>query len=206
MKEIVDQYSHDYKHEITIPTILRGPVKNKDEKPEKLGIVREFDFNSALQRMSVISKNLKTGQHCVYTKGSPEMLKKLCKSSTIPEQFSEKVYLYAHDGYRVLACGYKTLSDEDVNNISKISREEVEKDLIFGGFIIMQNTLKSDTTQVIKILKDANVRNVMVTGDNPYTAISVARKCGLTEPNVPCFLGELKSGNNMHNLVFTVRC
>jgi cation-transporting P-type ATPase 13A2 len=40
----------------------------------------------------------------------------------------------------------------------------------------MQNTLKPETTPVITELKKANIRCVMVTGDNLLTAISVARQ------------------------------
>ena len=52
---------------------------------------------------------------------------------------------------------------------------QIESDLAFLGFLIMQNTLKPETTPVINQLKKANIRCVMVTGDNLLTAISVAR-------------------------------
>ena len=52
---------------------------------------------------------------------------------------------------------------------------QAEKDLNFLGFLIMQNTLKSQTTPVIRELLAADIRTVMVTGDNLLTAISVAR-------------------------------
>lgn len=45
-----------------------------------------------------------------------------------------------------------------------ISSDQVEKDLTFLGLLIMQNTLKPETTPVIKDLKDAKIRCVMVTG------------------------------------------
>ena len=52
---------------------------------------------------------------------------------------------------------------------------QIESDLTFLGFLIMQNTLKPETTPVINQLKKANIRCVMVTGDNLLSAISVAR-------------------------------
>jgi len=57
------------------------------------------------------------------------------------------------------------------------SRDKVECNLKFLGLLIMENKLKSQTTGVIEILKDCNVRTVMATGDNVLTAISVARQC-----------------------------
>ena len=38
----------------------------------------------------------------------------------------------------------------------------------------MQNTLKLETTPVIAELKQANIKCVMITGDNLLTALSVA--------------------------------
>ncbi|KAL5475532.1 hypothetical protein EMCRGX_G025359 [Ephydatia muelleri] len=46
----------------------------------------------------------------------------------------------------------------------------------------MENTLKPETTPVIKILKNANIRTVMITGDNVLTAVSVARTCEIINP------------------------
>lgn len=56
-----------------------------------------------------------------------------------------------------------------------MERDDIEKDLIFLGLIIMENKLKPITSSVIDLLKEANVRTIMVTGDNVLTAISVAR-------------------------------
>ena len=56
-----------------------------------------------------------------------------------------------------------------------MKRDQAEKDLNFLGFLIMQNPLKSQTTPVIRELLAADIRTVMVTGDNLLTAISVAR-------------------------------
>ena len=56
-----------------------------------------------------------------------------------------------------------------------MDRNEVESNLNFIGFIIMENKLKPITTKIINSLKDAHIRSIMVTGDNVLTAISVAR-------------------------------
>lgn len=43
----------------------------------------------------------------------------------------------------------------------------------------MQNPLKNETEPVIRMLHNANIRTVMITGDNILTAISVAHDCGM---------------------------
>ena len=53
----------------------------------------------------------------------------------------------------------------------------MECDLEFQGLVIMENRLKDDTTKIIDNLMRANIRTIMVTGDNMLTALSVARDC-----------------------------
>ncbi|KAF6734313.1 putative cation-transporting ATPase 13A3 [Oryzias melastigma] len=53
----------------------------------------------------------------------------------------------------------------------------------FLGLIIMQNKLKTETPGILQDLHRANIRTVMVTGDNMLTAISVARDCGMIPPD-----------------------
>lgn len=59
---------------------------------------------------------------------------------------------------------------------------QVESNLNFAGFLIMQNSLKPATMPVMKELTSAEIRCVMVTGDNMLTALSVARECGMVPP------------------------
>ena len=56
---------------------------------------------------------------------------------------------------------------------------QVETDLSFCGFIVMQNCLKLATKSVIDKLTKGGIRSVMVTGDNMLTAVSVARECNM---------------------------
>lgn len=63
--------------------------------------------------------------------------------------------------------------------IQRISREKIESDLTFLGFVILENRLKPDTLEIINNLMAANIRTVMVTGDNILTALSVAHDCDM---------------------------
>lgn len=79
--------------------------------------------------------------------------------------FNEELQVYTSAGFRVLGVAYKNF-DQKFNwrKSQRSKREEVEHGLIFLGFIIMQNKLKKMTTPVIKQLRAANLRCVMITG------------------------------------------
>jgi cation-transporting ATPase 13A2 len=106
----------------------------------------------------------------------------------VPSDFDELLRHYTHRGYRVIACAAKYENRLSWMKIQKMSREQAETNLEFLGFIIFENKLKETTTTVIDELKRAGIRNVMCTGDNILTAISVARECGLINRNSPCFV------------------
>jgi cation-transporting ATPase 13A2 len=74
-----------------------------------------------------------------------------------------------------------------------VEREQLECDLQFLGLALMQNKVKSDTKSVIDDLTRNSIRNVMVTGDNPLTAVSVARQCGMINRG-RVYLGTLNNG------------
>lgn len=49
--------------------------------------------------------------------------------------------------------------------MQRLTREEVETDLCFLGLVVLENRLKPQTTGVISVLRGANIRTVMVTGE-----------------------------------------
>jgi cation-transporting P-type ATPase 13A2 len=68
-----------------------------------------------------------------------------------------------------------------------VPREQAESGLKFLGLIIFENKLKPGTTPAIQALRAAHLVCRMITGDNPLTAVSVARECGLVNPAAHVF-------------------
>lgn len=74
------------------------------------------------------------------------------------------------------------------NRIKKELRLVYEEELIFLGFIVISNHLKTDTVNVVKELKESGCQMIMATGDNPFTSISVAKQSSLIENDNICLL------------------
>uniref|UniRef100_A0A674P4G6 ATPase cation transporting 13A2 n=1 Tax=Takifugu rubripes TaxID=31033 RepID=A0A674P4G6_TAKRU len=138
--------------------VMRPPVQGK-----AVAIVQRFPFSSALQRMSVVTTTPQGCSAFAYIKGSPEMVASLCQEDTVPPQFSSQLQMFSSEGLRVLALAYK----------------ELEKDMLFLGLLMMKNMVKPQSKEVINILRDAQLRCIMVTGDNILTAVNVAKTCGM---------------------------
>ena len=62
----------------------------------------------------------------------------------MPVDYEKTLNDYTHRGFRVLAVGYKRMNVQ-AGEISKLKREEAEKDIEFLGFIIMENRIKEKT-------------------------------------------------------------
>ena len=201
--ELIEEVEDTQNYDPRIPTYVRPKEekslteklqgKNRNENSEEiinltkdhyeLGIVRRFDFSSKLQRMSTLAKNIYQDNFVCYCKGSPEKIKELCQSSTIPANFNEQLNNYTMRGFRVLAMGAKIIK-MDYSQAMEIARSSCEKDLIFLGLLIVQNKLKDATNRTLQTLtRDAHIRVRMATGDNIMTAVCVGRKSNLIEPN-----------------------
>jgi cation-transporting ATPase 13A3/4/5 len=109
----------------------------------KNALIRRFDFSSALQRMSVICKNVFDDNYKVFVKGSPEKICELCTPSSLPENFTDVMSSYTKDGYRVIALATKDMPNLTYRQAHRIEREAIECDLNFLGLLIMENKLKA---------------------------------------------------------------
>ncbi|XP_075629133.1 polyamine-transporting ATPase 13A2 isoform X3 [Balearica regulorum gibbericeps] len=167
--------------------VMKPPPEEEQPRDTKhrtpVGILRRFPFSSSLQRMSVLVKLPGEASAHVYAKGAPETVASLCRKETVPVDFSQTLRHYTTDGFRVLGLACKPLSAVTTfEEALQLPRDSVESGLTFLGFLVMKNVLKPESAPVIRLLRNANVRPVMVTGDNMLTAVNVARSCRMVEP------------------------
>uniref|UniRef100_A0A8C5Q5X4 Cation-transporting ATPase n=1 Tax=Leptobrachium leishanense TaxID=445787 RepID=A0A8C5Q5X4_9ANUR len=165
---------------------------------EGIEIVHQFPFSSSLQRMSVVTHEVGDDKLVVYMKGAPEMVAKFCKSESLPKGFTSELHFYTMKGFRVIGLAYKTLEGYKTGD-SNFLREEVESNLEFLGLLILENRLKPETKPVLQELNSANIRTVMITGDNLQTAITVAKTSGLVPESSNVILVEADEPNGLHS-------
>lgn len=148
-----------------------SPSNNSQHKIS-LTIRRRFQFSSALKRMATVS-NLPGGKTFVAVKGAPETIKGML--SHVPPYYDETYKWFTRKGSRVLALAAKDMEVMTIDRINKLPREQVESHLNFCGFLVFHCPLKADAVEILKMLADSSHRCVMITGDNPLTALHVAR-------------------------------
>ena len=143
-----------------------------------LAIMKHFPFESFLQRMLVIVKDVHLDKHIAFVKGAPEIVASFCSPDSVPKDFMQTFESFTRKGFRVLATAVKIISD-DAQQCLEMSRTDIECQMNLVGLYLFKNKLKDSTFDVLMKLSKAKIRCIMVTGDNLMTGISVAEECQL---------------------------
>lgn len=141
----------------------------------------ELPFSSERKMMSVLCRE---GQdYFVYSKGALEKIIEKCKyvqnngqvvelTAGAKNKILEVNKKITKQSYRTLALAYKTAENGDLDFL--------EEDLIFLGFVGMEDPPRQGVTEAILTCKLAGIRVKMITGDNKETAMAIASQVGLT--------------------------
>ncbi|KAI9136899.1 hypothetical protein BKA69DRAFT_1101510 [Paraphysoderma sedebokerense] len=152
-------------------------------------IIRKFQFSSALKRMSTIAhitaSSPSLNEWVASVKGAPETIKEMLKQDGIPKGYDETYKWFARKGSRVLALGWKKMDGKmNAHKVNELSRDQVESDLNFAGFLVFHCPLKADSADALIELNQASHRTVMITGDNALTACHVAKQVEIVNKDV----------------------
>jgi cation-transporting ATPase 13A1 len=172
--------------ELAVFKALGGTIQNNvimSKQGTRIHPIRRYAFDSTLKRMSVLvtisSRNTPSANfNRVLSKGAPETMKSLFKS--VPENYDACFNTYAKQGYRVLALGYNSSNSFNITT----KREEVEKDLEFCGFVVVETPLKDDTVKYITELKESEYDICIITGDHQLTTAKVSQDLKLGPKNI----------------------
>ena len=164
--------------------LTRGEaVVPRKGKASGIKIFQRFHFSSQLKRMSVIagfseSSSSTETTYLTCVKGAPEVLKSMFKD--VPSDYDETYIRITRQGARVLALGRRILGNLSHQQVRDMTRNDVEKNLTFVGFLVISCPLKPDSKKIISEIVDSSHYVSMITGDSPLTACHVAQQLGIT--------------------------
>lgn len=111
----------------------------------------------------------------IVVKGSYDEVKKFLSKKEDIKTISNQVEAFSRDGYRVLALAEKVVSDDEVLDESDL------KEMKFLGLTAFIDPLRKESKEAIKKAEKAGVEVVMITGDHPLTAYSIAKELELVQ-------------------------
>lgn len=161
---------------------------------ESANITRMLTFSSKKKRMSVVVQRDPTTCR-IYTKGATETVLNLCSNmeqldgshasldDTQKEAIGKNVIeKFASQGYRTLCMAYRDI-ECSTDDIANWDSNEIEKDLTCIAIVGIEDPVRPEVPDAIRLCHHAGIVVRMVTGDNITTARSIAGKCGITKPH-----------------------
>jgi Ca2+-transporting ATPase len=165
---------------------------------EEYDLVEELPFDSVRKRMSIVytykgngagpapfALAIVPGTRLAFVKGAPEAIVPLCtrvqeEGQVVPMGPDEQREFYDLNAYlgeqalRVLAMAYRELPPD-----VPLSPEVVERDLILVGMQAMIDPPRAVARDAVHTSQTAGVSVTMITGDQPNTAVAIARELGI---------------------------
>ncbi len=156
---------------------IHAAAKASQAQPDGLALVREYPLTPELLAVSQAWRTA-DGALRLCSKGAPEAVARLCRLD--PERratLERQVSLLAARGLRVLAVAHGTAPSE-----SALPERHDALELELDGLLGLEDPLRSTVPAAVAECQRAGIRVVMITGDYPTTAQSIARQAGLQAP------------------------
>ena len=141
-------------------------------------MVREYALAPSLLAFSQVWQTGASGEWVIASKGAPEAIAELCHFSDEKRQLMmADVMKLASEGLRVLAvaCGK--------SQPGGLPAEHNGLALEFVGLLGLEDPLRPTVPKAVAECREAGIRVIMITGDYPATAQSIARQAGLSNPD-----------------------
>jgi Ca2+-transporting ATPase len=174
----------------------------KSPVPDNGKVQDEYVFDPEYKTITTVWKQ--GGATYVFVRGAPEAI---LSKSTLPVKQKEEVIKrfeqFAKEGLRIIAFAVKT-----ERHTGKLAREHLERGLTFLGFVGIYDPPREDVMEAIKKSRLAGIHVIMVTGDNEFTALSLAKDIGLIDTHEDVVTGgELTkmSDNELENIILKTR-
>ena len=146
-------------------------------------LVDDYPLSRELLAMSRVWQSPDRQERMVAAKGAPEAIIDLCHlDAARHERISAQVETMASAGLRVLAVA------QAVFPAGSLPAIQHDFDFEFVGLVALEDPVRPDVPSAIAACRAAGIRVVMITGDHPQTALSIARQAGLVA-DADCLTG-----------------
>ncbi|MFC7299546.1 cation-translocating P-type ATPase [Herminiimonas aquatilis] len=148
----------------------------RTEAQDEQQLIQEYGLTPELRAMSQGWKSGDQDGYLIAAKGAPEAIADLCNLDTLRRsRILAAADRMATDGLRVLGVARATFDGEIW------PQDQRAFQFSFAGLIGLMDPLRRDIPEAIRQCRSAGIRIIMITGDYPVTAMTIARQAGLAE-------------------------
>ena len=147
---------------------------SQTSSPQKL--LKEYAISAELLTMSRVLEDVDDGSVSVFAKGAPEAIFGLCRiDQNTAAKHQQALHTLAEQGYRVLAVARANHTD------AILPGNQQGFNFSFLGLVGLEDPIRPEVPQAIKECTDAGIKVILITGDFPVTARSIALQAGLPD-------------------------
>ncbi|HVN54387.1 MAG TPA: cation-transporting P-type ATPase [Anaerolineaceae bacterium] len=168
---------------LALPEFALSPIDQEiQRKAQECGytaspaIVRERQLGNGDKSIAVIRQD--SGSYRLYKSGAPEEIFAAC--TEVPAGASDELDSQTRTGRRVVGVACKELAATDIQK----DFAELETGMTFSGLVSFEDAPRLEAKATIAQAATAGIRTIMVTGDHPATAASIARQVGISDQTV----------------------
>jgi Ca2+-transporting ATPase len=138
-------------------------------------LVDDYPLSRVMLAMSRVWQSPDLSERMIAAKGAPEAIADLCHlDASQTERIALRVASMAAAGLRVIGVA------RAVFPARQLPESQHDFDFIFLGLVALEDPVRPDVPAAIAECHAAGMRVVMITGDHPATALSIARQAGLS--------------------------
>ncbi|PRY50887.1 Ca2+-transporting ATPase [Arcticibacter pallidicorallinus] len=145
----------------------------REDSEGRYPLVGKTPFDSVRMRMSTLHEH--DGKWILFVKGAPAKVAEVL-SNQYDSQKDEWLDLnreWAAEGLRVLFFAYRKFDEKPE------LQEKLESELDFLGMVAMIDPPREEVIDAVRECQTAGIRSVMITGDQPLTALAIASRLNI---------------------------
>ncbi len=152
---------------------------------------REYPLNKNLLAVSRVWISTSGEELVVAAKGAPEAIADLCHFDTLQLKWLKtKIEVLSNQGKRVIGVARALYKD------AALPDKQHDFEFEFVGLLGLEDPVRPNVRGAIDECHTAGIRTIMITGDYPGTAMSIAQQIGLKNPNQHITGSELEELTN----------
>lgn len=157
-----------------------------------------INFNSIRKKMTTIVK-LTNGNYRIFSKGAAEYILDICSyfvnykknsSDLLSEANKKLIYMniekFASMSFRLIGIAYKDVPESEIKNFRDNHADEKSDTYSFEnngfhflGLLCFKDGIRPGVPEAVLSCQNAGINVIMITGDNPTSAIAIANECNI---------------------------
>jgi P-type Ca2+ transporter type 2C len=163
---------------------------SKPELEKQFPRVAEIPFDAERKCMTTIHQY--GDKYIAFVKGAMEMLMRKANDLSAAKAWEEPLHKMLADGLRVLGFAVREFNELP----AEINPDTIENQLQLKGIAGIIDPPREEARRAVHECKTAGIKPVMITGDHPVTAATIAKRIGIIETKEDRIL----SGAELNNM------